>query len=242
MSADIRIGTAGWTIPRACADRFGGGGSHLERYARVMKAAEINTTFYRSHLPGTWRRWAASVPPGFRFSVKTPRLLTHDQRLVDPEAGLDRFAEEVGALGELLGAVLVQTPPSLPFYEMLAIRLFKALAERFPVPVACEPRHVSWFTPEADAVMAESRIARVAADPPKIDDAAEPGGWRGFSYVRLHGSPRVYYSAYSPEILQQQAARAVALSAKGPVWVVLDNTAGSAALGDALTLQPALGF
>jgi uncharacterized protein YecE (DUF72 family) len=240
-SFDLRIGTAGWSIPAAVADRFCGQGSHLERYARVMNAAEINTSFHRPHRRTTWERWAASTPDAFRFSVKVPRLLTHDQRLADPEAVLDRFAGEVAGLGAKLAVMLVQLPPSLKFDEALAAGFFDALQARMDAPVACEPRHADWFTPETDAWLAERRIARVAADPAKPAGAEKPGGWRGLTYIRMHGSPRVYYSAYSPEALADTARTLRKEAAAAPTWCILDNTAGSAALPDALTVRAATG-
>lgn len=238
---DLRIGTAGWSIPAAVADRFPGPGAHLERYARVMNAAEINSSFHRPHRRTTYERWAASTPDDFRFSVKVPRLLTHDQRLADPDAVLDRFAGEVGGLGAKLAVVLVQLPPSLKFAAEVARAFFDALRERLDVPVACEPRHADWFAPDVDAWLTRRRIARVAADPAKPPGAESPGGWRGLTYVRLHGSPRMYYSAYSPEVLADTARRVREHAAAAPTWCIFDNTAGSAALPDALTVRAAAG-
>ncbi len=74
----IRIGTAGWSIPKTVARRFRGAGSHLERYARLMLCAEINTSFYRSHSFETYQKWARLTPVGFRFAVKIPQLITHE--------------------------------------------------------------------------------------------------------------------------------------------------------------------
>ncbi len=238
IEPDLRIGTAGWSIPRAVADRFPGEGTHLHRYARVMRATEINTSFYRPHKRQVYERWAASTPPDFRFAVKAPKALTHDQRLADPTEGLERFAGEIAGLGERLGPLLVQLPPSLIFDAEVAGRFFDETAKRIEAPIVCEPRHPSWFTPEVDAWLAKRRIAGVAADPAKVPEAAEPGGWRGLTYIRLHGSPRVYYSAYPPDVIEVWAKRVRA--ADGPVWCIYDNTAGSAALGDALTTVAAL--
>jgi uncharacterized protein YecE (DUF72 family) len=234
---DLRIGTAGWSIPRAVADQFPGEGSHLERYARRMNAVEINTSFYRPHKRAIWERWAAATPEDFRFSVKTPRLLTHDQRLKDPDTALDAFAEQVAGLGEKLAVLLVQLPPSLIFDADVAAPFFTALRLRLDAAVVCEPRHASWFSPHVDSLLSDWKVARVAADPAKVPAAGDPGGWKGLSYARLHGSPRVYYSAYPVEILADQARRLEALSVNGPAWCILDNTAGGAALGDALTVM-----
>ncbi|HZV84720.1 MAG TPA: DUF72 domain-containing protein [Brevundimonas sp.] len=240
-SCELRLGTAGWSIPAAVSERFQGSGSSLERYARVMNAAEINSSFHRPHRRTTYERWAASTPDDFRFSAKIPKLLTHDQRLATPEQGLDRFADEVAGLGDKLAVILVQLPPSLKFDAGVAGEFFGAVQSRIPAPVVCEPRHADWFSPEIDAWLAERRIARVAADPARHAGAADPGGWRGLSYSRLHGSPRIYYSAYSPDVLAELAARLCREATAAPTWCIFDNTAGSAALPDALTVRTATG-
>ncbi|MFN3930783.1 MAG: DUF72 domain-containing protein [Brevundimonas sp.] len=240
-SFDLRIGTAGWSLPAAVADRLPGAGAHLERYARVMNAAEINSSFHRPHRRTTYERWAESTPDAFRFSVKLPRLLTHGQRLADPDVILDRFCGEVGGLGPKLAVLLVQLPPSLKYDAATADAFFAAVRARIDVPVVCEPRHADWFTPAVDAWLADRRIARVAADPAKPAGAADPGGWRGLSYFRLHGSPRMYYSAYPPEVLADLALRLRRDADARPTWCILDNTAGSQALPDALTVMTAVG-
>ncbi len=113
--AKTMIGTAGWSIPAQHAGAFPGEGSHHERYSRRFSAVEINTSFYRPHRPGTYQRWAATVPADFRFAVKMPKEITHTRRLLQVTEPLTRFLGEAGALGEKLGPILVQLPPSLAF-------------------------------------------------------------------------------------------------------------------------------
>jgi len=230
-----RIGTAGWAIPRPVADCFPTDGAGLQRYAARFDAAEINTTFYRSHRPQTYVRWAQSVPDGFRFAVKAPRAITHERRLVDVLPLLDAFLAEVRLLGDRLGPVLVQLPPSLAFDPAAAGGFFAALRERHPGPVACEPRHAGWFASEADAMLQAHRVARVAADPARHPSAGEPGGWPGLAYWRLHGSPRMYYSAYGEAALDDLAQRLRAAPADR--WCIFDNTTSGAAAADALALR-----
>ena len=232
----IRLGCAGWNVPKEHAARFPDTGSHLERYAHRFPAVEINSSFYRPHRPATYTRWAASVPAGFRFAVKVPREITHFGRLADPEEPLDRFLAECGALGEALGPLLVQLPPSLAFEDASVAPFFAALRERFTGDVVCEPRHPSWFRPEAEQVLFQHRVARVAADPAVVPSAAQPGGWDGLAYYRLHGSPRVYYSAYPEPYLAALADRLREAGHSAPVWCIFDNTAQGAATGDALTV------
>ena len=215
-------------------ERFPPGPTLLQRYAAVFPAVEINSSFYRPHRPGTYARWAASVPDGFRFAVKLPRMVTHEAALAGTAPLLDRFLAEVGALGDRLGVLLVQLPPSLAFDWQAAAAFFDDLRPRHAGAVACEPRHPSWFTDEADALLGSREIARVAADPAVVPRAADPGGWPGLAYWRLHGSPRMYYSAYPGAELDRVAASLVGVS--GERWCIFDNTAGGAAAGQALDL------
>lgn len=233
----IRIGAAGWSVPARYAGRFPADGTHLERYARVLNAVEINSSFYRPHRRATYERWAGSVPDGFRFAVKVPKAATHAARLVDTAPVLDRFLDEVRGLSDRLGPLLVQLPPKLPFDAGVADVFFAALRNRHDGPVACEPRHASWFEPAADALLVRHCVARVAADPPAGSPrAAQPGGWSGLAYHRLHGSPRIYFSDYPPETLAR-VADDLRRAAADEVWCILDNTAAFEALGDALDVM-----
>jgi uncharacterized protein YecE (DUF72 family) len=232
------IGTAGWSVPSRYAAELPPGGSHLKRYAGLFNAVEINSSFTRPHRRQTYQRWAESVPSGFRFSVKLPKAMTHEARLADCGARLDRFAGEVSGLGDRLGALLAQLPPKFSFDPLVADRFFRELRQRLDAPVACEPRHASWFTPDIDQWLADRRIARVAADPPPVPGADAPGGWNGLAYYRWHGSPRIYYSDYDEIALTSLGRRLDAPRQRGvPTWCILDNTAIGAALGNALALK-----
>lgn len=233
----IRVGTAGWSVPAACAERFLGPGTHLERYARVLDAAEIDSIFYRPHRPATLRRWAESVPAGFRFAVKLPREVTHVRRLRDAEGPLEAYLGLVAELGDRLGPLLIQLPPSLEFGPEPA-RFLERFRARWAGAAAVEPRHATWFAPAVDALLRELRIARVAADPPRHPRDGAPGGYPGLAYFRLHGSPRMYHSAYPPEALVAWAERVrAAAAAADAAWCIFDNTAAGAALPDALRFR-----
>lgn len=234
----IRIGTAGWSIPAAHAAHFPPDGSHLARYAARLPAAEINSSFYRPHRPATYARWAETVPEDFRFAVKVPKEITHGLQLVQAEAPLARFLEEVRSLGSKLGPLLLQLPPSLDFRPEVLNTFLDTLRARFDGPLVCEPRHPSWFAGEADALLAAHGIPRVAADPPPAPGAARPGGAATLRYWRLHGSPRRYYSPYAPERLDRLAA--LLREADAESWVIFDNTAEFHAAGDALSLMARL--
>jgi len=234
----LRIGTAGWSLPRDVQDRFPGEGTHLTRYARIFDAAEINSSFHRPHRPATYARWAASVPASFRFSVKVPKTITHQAKLVDAEPELDRFLVEAGALGASLGCLLVQLPPSLELDAARARRFFAALRKRYAGDVAVEPRHASWFVATSARLFTDYRLARVGADPARVPEAARPGGCKDLAYWRWHGSPRMYWSSYGDAQLRGLADAVLAAHQRGQrVWCIFDNTTSGAAAHNALALR-----
>ena len=230
------VGCAGWSLPRKHQPLFEERGSHLASYASRFPAVEVNSSFYRPHRPATWARWGAAVPPTFRFSVKVPKAITHERRLAEAAEPLEVFLEEATALGERLGCLLVQLPPSLAWDAATAGPFFETLRSRFDGAVAVEPRHRTWFDAEPDAMLVALRLGRVAADPGVVPAAAVPGGWPGLVYYRLHGSPRMYWSAYEPGYLDALTGRMREHAAGTPVWCIFDNTAADAAIPDALAL------
>jgi uncharacterized protein YecE (DUF72 family) len=233
----VRIGCAGWSLATRHQLLFPQGGSHLERYAQVFNAVEINSSFYRPHRPATYRKWAGSVPADFRFSAKIPRAISHDAKLIDAGDLLREFLDEVMNLGSNLGCLLLQLPPSLAFTPE-HLGFFDEFGALYAGPVVCEPRHVSWFTPAVDAALRERRVGRAAADPALTVRAHVPGGYRGLEYVRLHGSPHIYYDAYSTDALAVLGRRIRTLRDGGSArWVIFDNTAAGHATLNALELQ-----
>jgi uncharacterized protein YecE (DUF72 family) len=236
----LHIGCAGWAIPKQYKSLFPQSGSHLERYAQRLTAVEINSSFYRPHRRTTYEGWAAAVPEGFAFSVKAPKMITHELRLLGADAALARFLGQASGLGDRLGPLLFQLPPSLGFDLEAARSFFAALRACHGGAVVCEPRHPDWFAPRANDLLREFRISLVAADPPIVDAAAGPGGWNGLLYFRLHGAPRKYYSEYGPDEIER-FARQLARAAGGcPAWCIFDNTAAGAAIRNALALQERL--
>ncbi|MGY1519227.1 DUF72 domain-containing protein [Luteimonas sp. A482] len=237
----IRTGCAGWSIGTPQRGLFGDGPSMLARYATRFDIAEVNSSFYRPHRRDTWQRWADSVPASFRFSAKMPRTISHELVLRGAGPALDQFLSEVDGLGRKLGGLLLQLPPSLVFDARSASSFFRMLRRRTDLPVACEPRHASWFDARADALLQQHAISRVAADPARLPEAALPGGAAaGWTYWRWHGAPRMYYSRYDDAALAALAAQ-VASCKRVPTWVIFDNTAHGHAATDALRFQTIAG-
>jgi len=233
----LRIGTAGWSLPRGVAPRFPGDGSHLQRYGAVFDAVEINSSFYRPHRRETYAKWAATVPSDFRFSVKLAREITHDLRLRACARPLVKFLGEIEGLGTRLGCLLIQLPPSFAF-ERAPVKRFLALLRRhFEGNAVVEPRHLTWFEPAAEDTLRAFDIGRVGSDPALCADAATPMTNSRVSYRRLHGSPRMYYSDYDEAFLESVAADLTAHASRTrDCWCIFDNTAHGHATANALRL------
>lgn len=236
MPHDIRIGTAGWSFPRTL-EGFPAEGSGLERYAAVFNAVEINSSFYRPHQRKTYERWAASTPTDFRFAVKVPKTITHERRLVDCAEPMARFLGECDGLGGKLGPLLVQLPPSLKFDAGIVEDFLAAWRKATIAATVLEPRHPTWFEAPAEALLRAFQIARVGADPAVVPVAAEPGGWPGLTYRRLHGSPVMYGTSYDDGRLEPLAAAIAGETGPAQSWCIFDNTQFGAATTDALKLM-----
>jgi uncharacterized protein YecE (DUF72 family) len=225
----ILIGTAGWVVPthyRTLQDRER---SHLYLYSRCFNAVEINSSFQRWHRQETYMRWAAETPAEFRFSVKLPRTLTHEHALRRCRRELETFVAAVQGLGAKLSVVLTQLPPSLEFEPRVARTFFRQLAALTPATIVCEARHPSWFSSRAGETLGASEVHRAIADPPVVAGETGTPLPDGFVYCRLHGSPRMYYSAYSEERLAELGLQLQKFRWRGRGWCIFDNTASGSA-------------
>jgi uncharacterized protein YecE (DUF72 family) len=235
----IRIGIAGWSIPASHREYFTEVGSHLERYAATFNAVEINSSFYRHHQAKTYRRWSESAPPDFRFAVKLARVFTHDQALDGPYDEMREILAGVSELGEKLGSILVQLPPKLAFDGPVAHAFFREIRQATRAPVAFEPRHRSWAEPAAQSLLDRFDIARVRADPERC--FAQKYGSARFEYHRLHGTPIIYRSEYTPDFLKEVASDLVrAQDAGKETWCIFDNTTFGHSIANAAELMTQL--
>ncbi len=192
----IVVGTSGWSYSH-WRDRFYPPGlpaaGWLEFYAQRFATVELNASFYRLPDIATFARWRERTPPDFTFAAKLSRYLTHVRRLREPAEAVARFMERAATLGDRLGPVLMQLPPTL----VADPAALDATLAQFPpdVMVAVELRHPSWWTDEVRALLESHRTALCWAD-----RHGRPVGprWRtsDFGYLRLHegvATPRPRY-------------------------------------------------
>lgn len=233
------IGTAGWSIPSGLKPLFPTEGSHLERYAQNLNAVEINSSFYKDHKYQTYVKWSESVPKNFKFSVKLSRYYTHETKLSSTDK-ISELIECISGLGSKWGVLLVQLPPKLNFNAQGAKKFIKILRNNLnDIPIVWEPRHISWNTPKAVDLLSEYVISRVRADPdhcPVSDDLRIKNEF--IRYLRLHGSPQIYKSAYEKEFIEKVTKQIAASSI--PTWCIFDNTTYGYATENALDTYKSL--
>jgi uncharacterized protein YecE (DUF72 family) len=180
----ILIGTSGFSYPawrggfypeKMPADKM------LAYYAERLAAVEINNTFYRMPSSEVLERWAGETPPGFRFTLKSPRQITHDRRLVDVASALERLAGAARGLGDKLGPVLFQLPP---FFRKDLPRLDEFLAA-LPagLSAALEFRHQSWFADDVYACLRARGVALCVAESEDLETPLEATA--SWGYLRL---------------------------------------------------------
>jgi uncharacterized protein YecE (DUF72 family) len=235
--------------------------------ASRLNSIEINGTFYALQKPPSFFRWAQETPADFMFSVKGPRFITHMKKLRDVDAPVANFfASGLLALGEKLGPILWQLPPSLPFQaarierffdglprstgeaaylarrhdERLAGRSWTGAALDRPLRHCIEIRHESYRAAEFAALARQACVAVVVAETagkwPQLFEVTAD-----FVYVRLHGAAELYTSGYTPQELAVWAARVREWERAGlSVFVYFDNDVKVRAPYDAQALQSLL--
>lgn len=167
-----------------------------------------------------------------------PKAISHELRLVGADYALALFIDDLAPLGDKLGPLLLQMPPTLDFDVAVAGHFMELLRKRYSGVVVIEPRHVSWASEAASALLGALGVSRVVADPslPELRAAAEG---EDFVYMRMHGAPRIYYSSYDQQAIDRLGGK-LAQPAVRQGWCIFDNTASGAALANALELRDVL--
>ncbi|WP_210586398.1 DUF72 domain-containing protein [Streptomyces sp. GESEQ-35] len=230
------VGTSGWQYkdwrgvlyPAECPMRL-----WLEEYAARFATVEVNNAFYRLPTRENFEAWRERVPPDFVVALKASRYLTHIKRLRDPQEPVHRLMVHAAGLGDRIGPVLLQLPPTLRADP----GLLDACLACFPrgTRVAVEPRHDSWWTESIRQVL-ESRGAALCW----ADIRARPMTplWRttDWGYVRFHQGRAQPWPRYGRQSLRTWADR---IASTWPddhdVYAYFNNDPGGAAVEDAVS-------
>lgn len=238
MLSQIHIGTSGWQYDHWREPFYGTTRKQdwLSFYAARFNSVEINSTFYRLQSSKTLTRWCHLTPEAFAFTMKANRYLTHSKRLLSPLEPVLRERDNAKPLRHKLKVVLWQLPASLNCNIQRLEDFLKALHRWRSVFHVIEFRHQSWFTPEV-AQLLESRHVGVC-----ISDAADWPRWDKVTgnlvYIRLHGKPQTYVSAYSPAKLEKWINKIHAWSKQDKeIYLFFDNDGDANAIRNALSMK-----
>ncbi len=220
MAGRIRVGTSGFSYPGWVGSFYPPGTRReqmLARYAERLPAVEVNMTFRRMPQPALLERWRDQVPGGFVFALKIHQRITHTKRLSSTEEDVADFVRAARTLGDALGPILVQTPPSLAFDPEHLGAFLAGLPGG--TAFAFEPRHPSFANPEVNEALAAHGVARCLND-----DETDPQTYRRtapFAYLRLRRED------YTPGELASRAETVRALASEGAdVHVFFKHTDG----------------
>ena len=209
----IRVGIGGWNyapwrdnfyLAKLVQRR------ELEYASRQLRAIEINGTFYGAQKPATYAKWAAETPAGFIFSLKAPRYITEGKRLADTGKGISGFVHGgLVEMGDRLGPILWQLPPSRPFDADDLAAFLDALPRELngqPLHHVLEVRHPSFLSERYVALARTQRVPTVFTDSPDYPSLADLTG--DFSYARLMRSEDGNPTGYAPAELERWAGHA----------------------------------
>ncbi len=207
-------------------------------YARNFNTVELNSSFYRLPSEQAFANWHNSTPSGFTFAVKASRFITHIKRLNDSKEPLDTFVERAKILGEKLGPILYQLPPSM-HRDDARLESFLSLLPQ-GIKHVFEFRHKSWLDDEVFEIMRRYNVGLCVFDMPRF--SCPLVATADFVYLRFHGSTRLYSSSYSDDELAEWARGITGLpSAVKSVYAYFNNDVGACAVRNAITLRDYLG-
>jgi uncharacterized protein YecE (DUF72 family) len=210
----------------------------LPFYAARFPTVEVNFSFYRLPERAVFASWRRETPPGFLFTVKASRYLTHMRKLKDPEEPLERLMDRARGLGRKLGPILFQFPHTWRCNVERLTGFLHVLGRYAGQRFAFEFRHSSWLVPPVYALLEQAGAALCLPVLPSLPlDVRVTADW---TYVRMHGGRAGI--GYEGVELRWWARRLRAFLDEGrDVYVYFNNDAEGYALRDAEHLRRLMG-
>jgi uncharacterized protein YecE (DUF72 family) len=235
MAARYYIGTSGWHYDHWRKVFYPEGlpkSKWLEFYSGLFSSVELNASFYRLPSENAFANWKDSSPPGFVFSVKVSRFITHIKRLKNIAEPISNFMARVQLLDGKLGPLLYQLPQDLKRDDQALEDFVKVLPTN--ARHVFEFRHNSWFNDAIFDLLRHHNIGLCIYDMP--DFSTPVMATSDFAYLRFHGNRRLYSSSYSDEELEVLAGKVRGLETD-VVYAYFNNDAEGFAVRNALTLK-----
>jgi uncharacterized protein YecE (DUF72 family) len=244
----LLVGTSGWQYQDWRGGFYPAGvpvSRWLEQYAESFPTVENNGTFYRLARPQTFARWRERTPAGFVMAVKASRYLTHIRRLRDPAEPVGRLLSAAAGLGDRLGPILLQLPPTMPadppaleeclvqFEAQFAVAAREGARE---LRVCAEFRHESWLVDDVKKLLERHNAALCWSD--RLGRSLGPL-WRtaDWGYLRFHEGAAKSWPHYGRQSLQSWLGRVTeAFPQRADVFAYFNNDQNAAAPADAQTL------
>jgi len=186
----LHIGTMGWSYDFWMRNFYPQGlkaTEFLAEYSNHFDTVEVDSTFYGIPYKSTVIRWKAQTPTDFLFSLKFPKVITHDKMLKDWEEDAHRFIERISLLQGKLGPLLLQFPHGFkPEYLHILNDFLPSLPKghRFAVEV----RNKKLLDDKLYSLLRENEVAFAIVDHPfmpKLDVTTAD-----FAYIRWEGDRR----------------------------------------------------
>jgi uncharacterized protein YecE (DUF72 family) len=235
--ASIYIGTSGWNYRHWKGTFYPAdlpSKNEFAYYTTQFATVELNNSFYHLPSPETFDQWKKASPPGFVFSVKAPRFITHMKKLKTDHTGLEEFLSHVSRLGRKAGPILFQLPPK---WKVNLQRLEDFLNHLPPRRrYTFEFRDSSWYSEEIYELLEKHNCAfciyHLAHHLSPIEVTAD------FVYIRLHGPGNKYQGSYSITELKGWATQCRKWVRNGlDVYIYFDNDEAGYAAANAKEFQ-----
>lgn len=238
MNSNPRVGCSGWyywhwkgrvypsDLPKS---------QWFAYYQRAFDTVELNTTFYHWPKPTTVKNWIRQANPGFQFSIKANKSITHEKRFKNSCKLIREFYKSVGLLEAHMGCFLFQLPPSFHYTPARLRGIVDQLDPRYRNVI--EFRHPSWWADEVFDAFRKANLIFCSVSAPRLPSDLVMTG--NIIYVRFHGASRWYRHDYTSSELENWAHRVCSCAAK-EAWLYFNNDFNGCAFRNAQSMKQLL--